>query len=72
MAGFFDEGGQPPVSLLLQTAGQFTFYWIVIQVSREMATTRHRVQSGEGDVGSSPRRKTAESPSAFSQRLDER
>ncbi|MBB5883282.1 MULTISPECIES: hypothetical protein [unclassified Xanthomonas] len=51
MAGFFSDGGQPPVSLPLQTAGQFTFYWIVIQISHEMTTTGPRVQSGEGNEG---------------------
>ncbi|MBB5874706.1 hypothetical protein [Xanthomonas sp. 3498] len=51
MAGFFGEGGQPPVSSPMQTAGQFTFLWIVIKISHEMATTGQRVQCDEGEGG---------------------
>jgi len=35
----------------MQTAGQFTFLWIVIKISHEMATTGQRVQCDEGEGG---------------------
>ncbi|MDV0437665.1 hypothetical protein [Xanthomonas sacchari] len=51
MAGFFGDGGQPPVPLPLQNARQFTLFWIAIQLSHEMTTTPRRVHHGEGGDG---------------------
>ncbi|MCI2243523.1 hypothetical protein L3067_02710 [Xanthomonas sp. PPL568] len=48
MAGFFGEGGQPPVPLPVQNAGQFTLLWIFIQISHGTENTGTRVQRDEG------------------------